>query len=69
MNQRLAKVLARLGYTHEKTETAAVDNVRHKARYVAVAIKVKDGRMFMAQHLGTSAEDAEHKLVAMLERK
>jgi hypothetical protein len=34
-----------------------------------VAVKMKDGRVFIAQHMGNSAEDAESKLVRMLERK
>ena len=69
MNEELAKLLRKFGYHHDKTEVVEVDNVRHRARYNAIAIKVKDGRVFLAQHLGYSEEDAEQKLVTMLRRK
>ena len=69
MNQALMKRLARLGYKHETTEIAETGNVRHRAKYRAIAIKMKDGRVFMAGHLGASEEDAEVKLVKSLERK
>jgi hypothetical protein len=65
----IREMLKKLGYEFEGTETVQIDNLRHKARYNAVAIKVKDGRVFMAQHLGNSADDAESKLVNMLRRK
>lgn len=68
MNERLAKILRSLGYNHERTDIVKVDNLRHRAKYNAVAIKIRDGRVFIAQHLGASEADAEDKLVKMLER-
>ena len=69
MNQYLAELLGKLGYHHKRTETVQVDNLRHRARYNAIAIKTADGRVFIAQHMGYSPDDAESKLVAMLRRK
>lgn len=68
MNEFLARLLKQLGYRHEATQMVKVDNLHHKARYEAIAIKTKDGRVYIARHLGTSEADAEHKLVKMLQR-